>query len=44
MAVNYTPPTRESLLPVPGLRLGYAEAYVRKPNRKDMLIAVLDEG
>jgi len=44
MAVNYVLPTRESLLPVPGIRLGYAEAYVRKPNRKDMLIAVLDEG
>jgi glutamate N-acetyltransferase/amino-acid N-acetyltransferase len=44
MAVNYTLPTRESLLAVPGFRLGYAEAYVRKPNRKDMLIAVLDEG
>ncbi len=44
MAVNYVLPTRESLLPVPGIRLGYAEAHVRKPNRKDMLIAVLDEG
>jgi len=44
MAVNYVLPSRESLLPVPGIRLGYAEAYVRKPNRKDMLIAVLDEG
>jgi glutamate N-acetyltransferase/amino-acid N-acetyltransferase len=44
MAVNYTLPSRESLLPVPGLRLGYAEAYVRKPNRKDMLVVVMDEG
>jgi len=44
MAVNYVLPTRESLLPVPGIRLGYAEAHVRKPNRKDMLIAVLDDG
>jgi glutamate N-acetyltransferase / amino-acid N-acetyltransferase len=44
MAVNYTMPTRESLLAVPGFRLGYAEAHVRKPNRKDMLIAALDEG
>jgi len=44
MAVNYVLPTRESLLPVAGIRLGYAEAHVRKPNRKDMLIAVLEEG
>ncbi|MCA3059621.1 MAG: bifunctional ornithine acetyltransferase/N-acetylglutamate synthase, partial [Rhodocyclaceae bacterium] len=44
MAVNYDLPTPASLRPVAGLRLGYAEAYVRKPNRKDMLIAVLDEG
>jgi glutamate N-acetyltransferase / amino-acid N-acetyltransferase len=44
MAVNYVLPTSTSLRPVAGLRLGYAEAYVRKPNRKDMLIAVLDEG
>ena len=42
MAVNYVLPTSTSLRPVAGLRLGYAEAYVRKPNRKDMLIAVLD--
>ena len=44
MAVNYVLPTPTSLRPVAGLRLGYAEAYVRKPNRKDMLIAVLDKG
>ena len=44
MAVNYLPPSKASLLPVSGIRLGYAEAHVKKPNRKDMLIAVLDEG
>jgi glutamate N-acetyltransferase / amino-acid N-acetyltransferase len=44
MAVNYVLPTAESLMPIAGLRLGYAEAHVRKPNRKDMLLAVLDEG
>ncbi len=44
MAVNYILPTHASLHAVPGFRLGYAEAHVRKPNRKDMLVAVLDEG
>ena len=44
MAVNYDLPTPASLRPIAGLRLGYAEAHVRKPNRKDMLIVLLDEG
>ncbi len=44
MAVNPVLPTRASLTAVPGIRLGFAEAQVRKPNRKDMLIAVLAEG
>jgi glutamate N-acetyltransferase / amino-acid N-acetyltransferase len=44
MAVNYQLPVKTALHPVPGIRLGYAEAYVRKPNRKDMLLAVMDEG
>jgi glutamate N-acetyltransferase / amino-acid N-acetyltransferase len=44
MAVNYTLPTPQSLLPVNGVRLGYAEAHVRKPNRKDMLVVAFDEG
>ncbi len=44
MAVNYVLPTKAALLPVPGIRLGCAEAHVRKPNRKDMLIVALQEG
>jgi glutamate N-acetyltransferase / amino-acid N-acetyltransferase len=44
MAVNYTIPTAAALIPVPGVRLGVAEAHVRKPNRKDMLVVALDEG
>jgi glutamate N-acetyltransferase/amino-acid N-acetyltransferase len=44
MAVNYVLPTPESLLPVPGVRLGFAAAHVRKPNRKDMLVVALDDG
>ncbi len=44
MAVNPVLPTKHSLLPVPGIRLGVAKANVRKPDRRDMLIAVMDEG
>ncbi|MCE2990803.1 MAG: bifunctional glutamate N-acetyltransferase/amino-acid acetyltransferase ArgJ [Burkholderiales bacterium] len=44
MAVNYTIPNAAALTPVPGVRLGVAEAHVRKPNRKDMLVVALDEG
>lgn len=44
MAVNYTQPTTESLLPVAGVTLGFAKAQVRKPDRKDMLVIALDAG
>jgi glutamate N-acetyltransferase / amino-acid N-acetyltransferase len=44
MAVNYKLPTPASLLPVPGVTLGFAEAHVRKPNRKDMLVAAFEPG
>ena len=44
MAVNYTPPTAQSLLPVAGVTLGYAKAHVRKPDRKDMLVIALEAG
>ena len=44
MAVNYQPPPPTSLLPVPGVTLGYAEAHIKKPNRKDMLIIALEPG
>ena len=44
MAVNYTVPTPESLLPVKGVTLGYAKAHVKKPDRKDMLMIVLEPG
>ena len=44
MAVNYTQPTTESLLPVAGVTLGFAKAQVRKPDRKDMLVIALDVG
>ena len=44
MAVNYQLPTPASLLPVPGVTLGFAEAHVRKPNRKDMLVVAFEAG
>lgn len=44
MPVNLTAPDRASLLPVNGVELGYAEAYVRKPNRKDLLVMRLAPG
>jgi len=42
MPVNYTPPSPEQLLPVKGVSLGIAEAGIKKPNRKDLLVMVLD--
>ncbi len=43
MPVNLTPPLPEQLLPVKGVALGIAEAGIRKPGRKDLLVMVLDE-
>lgn len=44
MPVKLTTPEASSLLPVRGVKLGFAEAYVRKPNRKDVLVMTLAEG
>lgn len=44
MPVKLTAPLASSLLPVSGVELGYAEAHVRKPNRKDVLVIKLAEG
>ena len=44
MAVNLHAPDPASLLPVPGVRLGIAEAGIRKANRKDLVVLALDEG
>ncbi|MBC7414368.1 MAG: bifunctional glutamate N-acetyltransferase/amino-acid acetyltransferase ArgJ, partial [Herminiimonas sp.] len=41
MPVNLTLPTAADLKPVSGIELGFAEAGVRKPNRKDVLIMTL---
>jgi len=44
MPVNLSAPAAGSLLPVAGVSLGVAEAGIKRPNRKDLLIIKLDEG
>ena len=44
MPVNLTAPSAGSLLPVKGVQLGFAQAHIRKPNRKDVLVIQLSEG
>ena len=44
MPVNLSAPDPLSLFAVPGLRIGVAMAGVRKPNRRDLVVFVLDEG
>jgi glutamate N-acetyltransferase/amino-acid N-acetyltransferase len=41
MAVNLSPPRAQDLLPVAGVRLGVAEAGIRKKDRKDLLVVEL---
>src|SRR5262245_8126128 len=44
MAVRYTPPTAESLLPVPGVLLGAAAAKIKNWDRNDVLLVICDPG
>ena len=44
MPVKLTTPQASSLLPVKGVKLGFSEAHIRKPNRKDVLVIALAEG
>jgi glutamate N-acetyltransferase/amino-acid N-acetyltransferase len=44
MAVNFPSIDPASLHPVPGVTLGWAEANLRKPNRKDVLVIAVDDG
>ncbi len=44
MPVKLTAPEAASLLPVSGVELGFSQAHVRKPNRKDVLVMKLAEG
>lgn len=44
MPVKLIAPEASSLLPINGVNLGFAQAHVRKPNRKDLLVMTLAEG
>ncbi|MDX9706428.1 MAG: bifunctional glutamate N-acetyltransferase/amino-acid acetyltransferase ArgJ [Azospira sp.] len=44
MPVNYATPAPEALFPVAGVRLGVAEAGIRKANRRDLTLLALDAG
>ena len=44
MPVNFSAPNPLDLLPVPGVRIGVAEAGIRKAHRKDLTVFLLDEG
>ncbi|WP_256081303.1 bifunctional glutamate N-acetyltransferase/amino-acid acetyltransferase ArgJ [Massilia sp. YIM B04103] len=44
MAVNSPIPVAADLKPVAGIEIGYAEAGIKKPNRKDVLVMQLADG
>jgi glutamate N-acetyltransferase/amino-acid N-acetyltransferase len=44
MPVNYTPPSPESLLPVPGIALGAAAGRIKNWDRNDVLLVVCEPG
>ncbi|MGH8035718.1 MAG: bifunctional ornithine acetyltransferase/N-acetylglutamate synthase, partial [Lysobacterales bacterium] len=44
MPVNLVATPAADLYPVPGVRWGIAEAGIRKANRKDLAVLLLDEG
>ena len=44
MAVNSPKPVAADLKPVAGIEIGYAEAGIKKPNRKDVLVMTLAPG
>ena len=44
MSVNLLAPNPATLYPVPGVRIGVTEAGVRKANRKDLTVVLIDAG
>ncbi|HNC51787.1 MAG TPA: bifunctional glutamate N-acetyltransferase/amino-acid acetyltransferase ArgJ [Accumulibacter sp.] len=44
MPVNYCTPDPDQIFPVAGVRLGVAEAGIRKPDRRDLTLVWLDAG
>lgn len=44
MSVNLICPDADKLLPINGVRIGIAEAGIRKTNRKDLTVVLIDQG
>ena len=44
MPVHLSAPLAPDLFPVAGVRIGVAEAGIRKANRKDLSVVLIDEG
>lgn len=44
MPVNLQAPNSAELYPISGVRIGVAEAGIRKANRKDLTVVLIDEG
>jgi glutamate N-acetyltransferase/amino-acid N-acetyltransferase len=44
MPVNLNAPNATELFPIAGLRIGVAEVGVRKPNRKDLTVVLIEKG
>ena len=44
MPVNYQTPSADQLFPVAGIRLGTAEAEIRKKNRRDLTLVEIAPG
>lgn len=44
MPANLNPPVASQLKAIAGVRIGITEAGVRKANRKDLTVILLDEG
>lgn len=44
MSVQLSDPNPAALFPIAGVRIGVAEAGIRKPDRKDLTVVLIDEG
>ena len=44
MSVHLSPPNPAELFPIAGVRIGITEAGIRKANRKDLTVVLIDEG
>lgn len=44
MPVNLTSPDAEKLFPISGVRIGIVEAGIRKANRKDLTVVLIEQG